>query len=107
MIAASVATINGLSFDLADRHAAEDQARLAATKALQQKLNLYAQALGLHVSRLESFSEGAGADEFAFPPSPMVQARPAVAEDAAPPTTVEPGDVTVRVTVNAVYEMKP
>ena len=98
--------INGLSFDLSDRHAAEDQARLVATKALQQKASLYAQALGLRVTRLVTFSEGADFAQPIYAPQPMVRAM-AMAAAPPPPTTVEPGDMTVRITVNAVYEMRP
>jgi uncharacterized protein YggE len=98
-------TINGLSFDLADRRAAEDQARLLATKALQQKLGLYAQALGLRVSRLVTFSEEADMSEGVLQPRPAY--RMVAMAAAPPPTTIEPGDMTVRITVSAVYELKP
>ena len=99
--------VNGLSFDLSDRRAAEDQARLVATKALQQKASLYAQALGLRVTRLVTFSEGADFAQPIYAPQPMMRAMAMAKAEPPPPTTVEPGDMTVRITVNAVYEMRP
>jgi len=92
--------LNSISFGLKDPTAAENAARLAAVKAVQAKADLYAQATGFHVARLVNLSEGAPST----PIRPMAFA--AVAHvPPAPPTPVSAGELTVTVTVNAVYEL--
>ncbi|HXQ12701.1 MAG TPA: SIMPL domain-containing protein [Caulobacteraceae bacterium] len=92
--------VNGINFGLKDPTAAEDQARLAAVKALQAKAALYAQATGYHIVRLVNLTEGA--PEQSSPIRPMVMA--AVRAQAAP-TPVSAGELTVEITVTAVYEL--
>ena len=96
--AAGANQINGISFGLKDSSAAEDQARLAAVRALRAKAELYAGATGYRVSRLVSLSEGGGAEP--SPVVPMMMARTAVAK-----TPVAAGELTVRIDVNGVYEL--
>ena len=91
--------INGIGFGLKDPSAAEDQARLAAVKALKAKADLYAGATGYRVTRLISLSEGGGyAPE---PVRPMAMAR-FKAADSVP---VSAGELTVQISVSAVYEV--
>jgi len=97
--AAGANQINGIGFKLKAPGAAEDQARLAAVKALRAKAELYAGATGYRVSRLISLSEGGGAE-----PVP-VMAMTARARVQAVPTTVSSGELTVRVDVNGLYEL--
>jgi uncharacterized protein YggE len=100
--AAGANQINGISFGLRDSTAAEDQARLAAVKALKAKADLYAQATGYHTERLVNLSEGAPQE--IGPVRPMFRmAAEAVA--AAPPTPVSAGELTVGVDVTGVYEL--
>jgi uncharacterized protein YggE len=100
--AAGANQVNGISFGLKDSTAAENQARLAAVKALGAKAELYAGATGYRVSRLVSLSEGGG-----YEPGPVV--RPlmmaAQARVQAIPTTVSSGELTVRIDVNGLYEL--
>jgi uncharacterized protein YggE len=97
--AAGANQINGISFGLKDSSAAEDQARLAAVKALRAKAELYAGATGYRVSRLVSLSEGGGIE-----PGPVVPMM-MKARMAAAPTPVAAGELTVRIDVNGLYEL--
>jgi uncharacterized protein YggE len=84
---------------LKDSSAAEDQARLAAVKALRAKAELYASATGYRVARLVNLSEGGGVEPGPIAPM-MMQARVAVAK-----TPVAAGELTVRIDVNGLYEL--
>jgi uncharacterized protein YggE len=89
--------INSIAFGLKSSKAAEDAARLDAVKALRAKAELYAAAAGYHVVRLVNLSEGS----LEGPPiRPMAMAR-----SVAQAVPVSPGQLTVQVTVNAVYEL--
>ena len=92
--------INGISFDISDRHKAEDEARRAAVRALQSKAELYADATGLKLVRLASLGEGV---ETFQRPQPMMLRAMAKAE--AGPTPVEPGELKVRISITGVYEV--
>ncbi len=96
--AAGANQIDGISFGLKDPTAAEDQARLAAVKALRAKADLYAGATGYHVGRLVSLSEGGG--YVPGPVQPMAMVRMAAAK-----TPVEAGELTVGIDVTGLYEL--
>lgn len=98
-VAAGSNTINGVSFGLKNPRAAEDAARVQAAQALQARAALYAQAMGLRVLRLVNLSESAGQS---FAPQPRMKAMALAAEA---PTPVEPGELTVRVELNALFEL--
>jgi uncharacterized protein YggE len=98
--AAGANQINGISFGLKDSSAAEDQARLAAVKALRAKAELYAGATGYHVARLISLSEGGSERGYPPPPLPMAMARASVAK-----TEVAAGELTVSIDVSGLYEL--
>ena len=91
--------VSGISFGLKDPTAAEDQARLAAVKALQAKADLYAQATGYRIVRLVNLTEGAPQQSAPIRPLVMAAARAEVA------TPVSAGQLTVDVTISAVYEL--
>ncbi|HEX4195946.1 MAG TPA: SIMPL domain-containing protein [Caulobacteraceae bacterium] len=96
--AAGANQINGIGFGLKDSGAAEDQARLAAVKALRSKAELYAGATGYHVARLVNLSEGGG-----YAPGP---AQPLMrAAVARAPTPVSAGELTVGIDVTGLYEL--
>jgi hypothetical protein len=97
--AAGANQINGISFGLKDSSTAEDQARLAAVKALRAKADLYAGATGYHVARLVSLSEGGGE---LVPPPPMPMVRMAMAKASTP---VSAGELTVGVDITGLYEL--
>ncbi|HEX4184026.1 MAG TPA: SIMPL domain-containing protein [Caulobacteraceae bacterium] len=92
--------INGISFGLKSTRAAEDAARSEAVKALKAKADLYAEASGYHVARLVNLSEGGAPGYRPIGPAPMMMAKAAVHD-----VPVAPGDLTVRVSVSAVYEL--
>lgn len=95
-------TVGGVSFGLEDSTEAENAARLKAVSALQAKANLYAQAMGYRIARLVTLNEGSS--YAAPPPAPPVPMMAARAESYAK-TTVEPGEMNVRVDVSATYEL--
>ena len=95
--AAGANQVQGISFELKDRAAAEEAARTAAVQALEAKAQSYARAAGYKVVRLVTMSEG-GAPA-------VIQPRIYAQASAAPPTPVASGETTVRVTVSGVYEL--
>ena len=98
MVGAGANSVNGVSFQLADPSAAEDEARRIAVKALQAKADLYAQATGYRIRRLVSLSEGGGSSGG---PVPMFTVR----RMAFRSTSVAGGELTVSASVNAQYEL--
>ena len=98
LVASGANTVNGISFQLADPAAAEDEARRRAVKALQAKAELYAQATGYRLQRLVSLSDGGG---YAQAPH-AVFARRAMAQSVTP---IAAGELTVSASVSAQYEL--
>ena len=98
---AGATNVGGVSFGFANPASAQNSARLAAVKALDDKASLYAQAVGYHIVRLVSLSEGAGEDPGLA--VPRVQIR--MAAKAAQPTPVEAGETTVRIAFTGVFEL--
>lgn len=92
--------VGGISFGLTHPEIAQDQARLAAVKALQAKADLYARALGHPVVRLVSLSEGAD-----YSPPVMMSEVVVTGSKRMAPTPVAPGELTVRVQISGVYEL--
>ncbi|WP_454829911.1 SIMPL domain-containing protein [Pseudoxanthomonas wuyuanensis] len=92
--------INGPSFQIDQPDPVYDEARLAALKKAQARAETYAKALGLRVRRIVSISEGGGG----FQPVPMVQMR-AMAMDKAESTSVSPGETTLTVNLDVVFEL--
>ncbi|MDO1559667.1 SIMPL domain-containing protein [Brevundimonas sp. 2R-24] len=102
VVASGANQINGISFGLDNRQAAEDQARVAAVRALQAKAQLYAQALGRPLGALRTLSEGVSYTP--TPPMPMYRME-AVANVAADNTPVAPGELQVRINIEGVYDL--
>jgi uncharacterized protein YggE len=94
--------VNGISFGLKDPQAAENAARLEAVRRLKAKADLYSQALGKRIVGLRSFSEGGGYAP--TPPMPMYARSAMAAQDASTP--VSPGELNLRIDVNASYELE-
>jgi uncharacterized protein YggE len=99
-VAAGATDIGQIDFGLANPRAAEDSARLAAVKALEDKASLYANAVGYRIVRLVNLSEGV-ADAFQ-PPRPMMAA---MSLRAAAPTPVETGELKVRIDITGAFEL--
>ncbi|MEQ7156592.1 SIMPL domain-containing protein [Brevundimonas aurifodinae] len=103
VVAAGVNQIDGIGFGLQDPKAAEDQARVLAVRALQDKARLYAQALGVELGSIRSLNEGGGYQP--APPMPMLQyARTEMADGAA--TQVAGGQLTVRIDITGTYDLR-
>jgi uncharacterized protein len=99
--AAGANQINGISFGLRDPTAAENEARLAAVKALKAKVDLYAEATGYHVARLVNLSEGAPQEIGPVRPMQVI----VTARKAGPMTPVSAGELTVSMDVTGIYEL--
>lgn len=92
--------IDGPGFEIDDPAPLQDQARQAAIAQLRQRAELYAKVLGLRVRRVISLSENVGSNR----PMPMLMmARAASAAEADTP--IAPGQTTITVGVEAVFEL--
>ena len=93
--------INGPSFEVDKPDEAYDEARIGALKKAQARAQTYAGALGMKVRRVVSISEGGGGN---FPrPLPMV--RMMAADAGAKETSVAPGETTLTVNIEVVFEL--
>jgi uncharacterized protein YggE len=99
VVGAGATNIGQISFGLANPLVAENNARLAAVKALEDKAALYAQAAGYRITRLVNLSEGAP-QETGPRPMPMMAMRAQAA-----PTPVEAGELDVHVDVSGIFEL--
>jgi len=103
VVAAGVNQIDGISFGLKDPKAAEDEARRQAVTALQSKARLYAEALGVNLGGIRSLNEGGG---YQPPqPMPMMFARAAMS-DSAGSTPVSGGELSVKIDITGVYDLR-
>ncbi len=93
--------INGPSFEIDQPEPAYDEARLAALKKAQARAETYAKSLGLRVRRIVSISEGSSGGF--RPPMPMMAM--ARAGKAEMDTAVAPGETTLSVNLDVVFEL--
>lgn len=101
LVAQGANQINGPSFEIDKPDAAIEEARLAAIKKAQAQAQTYAKALDMRVLRIVSISEG-GASQ----PRPMPMLRMMAADaGAAKETAIAPGESTVSVSVEMVFEL--
>jgi uncharacterized protein len=99
LVASGANQVHGPGFDIDDRDAVQDEARRAALEKAQARASMYAQALGLRVRRIVSISEGGGMG----PPMPMMaMARADKAESSTP---IAPGESTLGVSLDIVFEL--
>ena len=93
--------INGPQFEIDQPEPVYDEARLAALKKAQARAQTYARSLGLQVRRIVSISENSNGG---FRPMPMMRTMAAGASmDKATP--VAPGESTVSVNLDVVFEL--
>lgn len=90
--------IHGPSFDIEDKDEAYDEARRKAMAKAQARAEMYARTLGMKVRRIVSISEGGGV----APPVPM---RMQAMEMKAADTPVAPGESTLSVNLDVVFEL--
>ncbi|MGI8705652.1 MAG: SIMPL domain-containing protein [Sphingomicrobium sp.] len=103
LVAAGSNEVNGPNFALDEQQAALDEARLEAVTKGRQRAELYARAAGMRVARILSISEGGG-----YQPVRQIFATAARAQDSgppAPPTPVQPGELTLGVNVSMQFEL--
>ncbi len=96
-LAAGASSLDGLTFDVEDRAAAEGAARAAAVADALAKASALAQAAGAEIGSVLAISEGS--PDVPAPPRPMF--RMAAMADASP-TPVEAGESEIVVSVNIV-----
>ncbi len=98
---AGATQVNGVSFRVDDQSKVEAQARAAAMKDAKSKADALASAAGVNITGIASISEVSSP----FPtPYPDVMSAGAPAADRAV-TPVEPGKVTLEVTVTVMYRI--
>jgi uncharacterized protein len=98
-VIAGATTVNGISFDVADRTAAEAQAREAAVKDARTKADTLANGLGVRITGVASVAESVSTPiwyQGNYAPS-------AVAGDKAAQTPVLPGSTDVVITVQVAF----
>ncbi|QDH71848.1 SIMPL domain-containing protein [Marilutibacter alkalisoli] len=101
LVAAGANQVHGPSFDVDDKESAFDEARRAAVEKARGRAEMYAKTLGMKVRRIVSISEGGGGFG---PPRPMPMMAMARAEKAAD-TSISPGESTLSVNLDIVFEL--
>ena len=99
-VASGANQVNGPSFEVDKPEEAYDEARLAALQKAQARAKTYADALGLRVRRIVSISEGG-----ASIPRPMPMMRAMAADAAVKETAVSPGETSLSVNIDVVFEL--
>ena len=92
--------INGPSFDVDKKDEAMDEARQNAIAKAQTRAEMYAKTLGMKVRRIVSINEGGGFS----PPMPMMRMQ-AMEMAKGADTSVSPGENTLSVTLDVVFEL--
>jgi hypothetical protein len=98
VVGAGANSVSQISFGLKSRASAENYARLAAVKDLDDKAALFAEAAGYHIRRLVTLSEGSA-------PSTIAPRMMRAADVAGAATPVEAGMITVSVDVSGEFEL--
>lgn len=99
LVASGANQVHGPQFEIGEPEEAYDDARRTALETARARARLYADALGLRVRRIASISEGGG---FMPPPMPMMAMR---AMDSMESSPVSPGESTLSVTLEVVFEL--
>ena len=94
--------LDNVSFSMADSKTVHDSLRIAAAKNAKIKDEALAGAVGARVSRVINISEQSGYQ----PPTPMYKAMRSMASEADMGTPVSAGQLSMRVTVNATFELE-
>lgn len=100
LVASGANQVHGPQFEIGEPDEAYDEARRAALQTARARAGLYAEALGLQIRRIVSISEGGG---FMPPPMPMMGMRALSADAESSP--VSPGESTLSVSLDVVFEL--
>jgi hypothetical protein len=98
VVGAGANSVSQISFGLKSRASAENYARLAAVKDLDDKAALFAEAAGYHTRRLVTLSEGSA-------PSTIAPRMMRAADVVGAATPVEAGMITISVDVSGEFEL--
>ncbi|MGO4550344.1 SIMPL domain-containing protein [Lysobacter sp. 2RAF19] len=101
LVASGANQVNGPSFEIDKPEPAYDEARLAALDKAKARAETYAKAMGLRVRRVVSIAEG-GASR---PPMPYMMRAQASDMAMAKETSVAPGETTLSVSLDVVFEL--
>jgi uncharacterized protein YggE len=96
---AGATTVDGISFDVADRTALEAQAREAAAKDARAKADVYAKTLNLSITGVAAVTEQVSTPVW-YAPS---YAAGVAADKAVTPTPVQAGSTDVTITVQVSF----
>lgn len=94
--------LDNVSFSIADNKSVRDSLRIVAAKNAKSKAEALAGAVGARVSRVINISEQGGYQ----PPTPMYQAMRSMSAEADMGTPVSAGQLSMRVTVTATFELE-
>ena len=100
LVASGANQVNGPAFEVDKPEPAYDEARLAALDKAKARAETYAKAMGLRVRRVVSIAEGGAA----HPPIPYMRAQ-AMDMAMAKETSVSPGETTLAVSLDVVFEL--
>lgn len=100
LVASGANQVHGPNFEIGEPDEAHDEARRAALETARERADLYAGQLGLQVRRIVSISEGGG-----FMPPPMPMGMRAMSASADASTPVSPGESTLSVSLDVVFEL--
>ena len=92
--------INGPMFSIDQPEPVYDQARMEALKKAQERAQTYAKALNLRVVRIVSIDEN---NNGGFQPMAVLSAAPRASKEFTTP--ISPGETTLSVTLNVVFEL--
>lgn len=101
LVATGANQVNGPSFDVDDKESAFDEARRAAVEKARGRAQMYAKALDMRVRRIVSISEGSGYG----PPRPVPMMAMAKMESSQADTPISPGESTLSVNLDIVFEL--
>jgi uncharacterized protein len=101
-VAAGVTNVNGITFTLRDGRAATRSAQAAALADAVAQAQSLAAAAKVRLVRMLAISPAGGPV-----PQPLFRAAGPRALAASVPTTIDPGELTVRATVSVQYEIAP
>jgi uncharacterized protein YggE len=100
VVQAGANSIGGITFTVDSPRGFEDQAREQAMRDAKARADLLARAAGASVGEVLVITENVGS-----PVMPIAMER-AVAQDAAAPVPVQPGEQTIAISVQVTYALK-